>query len=336
VTPAVSVVMPFRDPGPHLGPALASILAQGERDFELLAIDDGSTDGSRARLARAADRDRRIRLLDNRGRGLVAALNLGLARARAPLVARMDADDVMAPERLAAQRAFLRAHPECDLVACRVRGLADGGPGPGWRRYLAWQNACLTHADLRDEAYWESPLAHPSVMFRRQRVLALGGYRAGDFPEDYELWLRMLSAGCRLAKLPQVLLDWRDHPRRASRCDPRYRREAFDALRATHLAADPRLHQGRPLVVWGAGPRTRRRARRLLAHGLALHAWVDVAPRRIGRWLAGVPVLSPDQALGIRGAFMLGYVTRHGAREAIAARFHAAGLARGRDYLMVG
>lgn len=237
-------------------------------------------------------RDSRLRLLSQPPRGLVAALNHGLREARAPLVARMDADDLMHPERLARQLIHLQQHPEVDLVSCRVRVFPAQEIQAGFAEYIRWQNACVTPEDIAHEIYVESPFAHPSVMFRREVVQALGNYRHGEFPEDYDLWLRMAQAGCVMAKLPQLLLEWRDSENRLSRLDPRCSRAAFDRLRAKYLSRDPRL-AGRPLAYWGAGRKTRARSSLLVEQGFEPQAWVDVDPRKIGNRLDGVPVVAP-------------------------------------------
>lgn len=333
--PAVSIVMPVRDAAATLDEALASIAAQDFPDYELIAVLDGGHDASRALLYRAARADRRIRVLDSPQRGIVGALNAGLLAARAPLVARMDADDRMHPQRLARQVAALREDPALDLVAARVRAFPEAQLQAGMREYLCWQNACLTPADIARDLYVESPFAHPSVMYRRAVVLGLGGYRHGLFPEDYELWLRMAAAGRRMRKLPEVLVDWRDGPARTSRRDPRCSREAFDRLRAHYLARDPRL-AGRELAYWGAGRRTRRRARHLIALGLAPAAWIDIDPRKIGNRVAGAWVRPRAWLAREPRPFVLCYVARHGAREVVARDLDALGYRCGSDYLMVG
>lgn len=334
--PAVSIVMPFHNAAATLPACLASIGRQSMGDFELLAIDDGSDDGSAELVAAAARADRRIRLIRAGRVGLVAALNQGLVEARAPLVARMDADDLMHPARLALQRAELEARPALALVASRVALFPHRLVRAGYAEYVRWQNRLLTPAQIANEIYVEAPFAHPSVMFRRDLVVGLGGYHDGPFPEDYELWLRMHAAGLPMARLPRVLLAWRESPGRTSRLDPRYDRERFDALRARFLATDPRLHQGRPLVYWGAGRSTRQRARLLIAQGFAPVAWIDIDPRKIGHTVWGAPVRPRGWLARAPRPFVLVYVTNHGARDLIAGWLSELGYAAGEDYLFVG
>jgi glycosyltransferase involved in cell wall biosynthesis len=334
--PAVSVVMPFRNAVATLPACLDSVRRQSLADFELIAIDDGSEDESATLVAACARRDRRIRLLRPGRLGLVGALNLGIDEAAAALIGRMDADDLMHPQRLQAQYEYLQREPEVALVATRVELFPAERIQAGYREYLRWQNGCLSAEDVAENIYVESPFAHPSVMLRREVLLRLGGYADGPFPEDYELWLRMHRAGYRMAKLPQVLLYWRDGETRASRVDPRYSREAFDRLRAGHLARDPRLCGERAPAIWGAGRRTRQRARFLIEAGINPCAWIDIDPRKIGNRVWGIPVHAPDWLDRPTRPFVLVYVATHGARELIAERLAGLGYRPGADYLAVG
>lgn len=337
---AVSVVIPLRNGGRWLAQCLRSVCAQSFREFEVVVVDDHSSDDGAAQARQWAREDPRIRVLRNPGRGLVAALNHGIGVARGELIARMDADDRMHPRRLAMQVAAFAADPALALVASRVRAFPASALTDGMREYLRWQDACDTPAAIARAIYVESPFAHPSVTFRRRVVADLGGYRDGGFPEDYDLWLRLARAGQRMAKLPAALLDWRQHAGSLSRTDPRYARDAFDALRAHYLRDDPRLAGDRPVVVWGAGRRTRRRARRLRAAGVAFAAFVDIDPRKVGNVVEGLPVHPPRWLAcvppGGRRAFVLVYVASHGARGRIAEALAEMGFADGEDYLQVG
>lgn len=335
--PLISVLLPFYNAAATLSATLDSIQAQTFRDFELIAVDDGSGDDSaRMVAARAAD-DARIRLLQPGRQGVVGAMNSALAAARAPLAARMDADDLMAPERLAAQYDLICARPELAAVGTQVRLFPEALIQGGFNEYIRWQNGCISSADIADEIYVELPIAHPSLLFRRDVVTALGGYRQGPFPEDYELLLRLHHAGHAMAKVEQVLLHWRESPGRLTRTDPRYSREAFDRLRTDYLARDPRLRDGRPLAICGAGRRTRKRSQLLLQEGFQPIAWIDIDPRKIGNRVQGAPVHPPQWLADLEEKpFVLSYVTNHGARDTIAAQLNAMGYRRGRDYLMVG
>jgi glycosyltransferase involved in cell wall biosynthesis len=335
--PLVSIVLPCRNVAPMLPACIASIRQQTLAGYEVVAIDDGSTDATGAILVDWAARDKRVRLLTTGGAGLVPALNQGLAAARAPLIARMDGDDVMHPQRLEFQVAYLKQHPELALVAAQAVLFPVRSVRAGYREYLRWQNRVLSSTDVAAAIYSEAPFVHPTVLFRRDVVGRLGGYAEGLFPEDYELWLRMHRAGLLMAKVPRILLGWREHAERTSRRDLRYAREAFDQLRARYLGDDPRLRQGRELVYWGAGRPTRQRAWRLIEQGFPPAAWIDIDPRKIGQEIWGARVERPEWLAARRPRpFVLVYVTNHGAREMVDPLLAAWGYRAGEDYLWVG
>ncbi len=331
--------MPVRNAGAHLVACLDSIAAQSCRDYELLAIDDGSSDDSATIVANRAREDPRIHLSRLPPLGIVPALNFGLNQARACLIARMDADDLMHERRLELQLECFRSQPELVLVASQVSGIPDSQVDRGMREYLRWQNSVTSTQDIADQRYIESPLCHPSVTFKREPVLAAGGYREGEFPEDYELWLRLLALELPMYKLAEELVHWRQSDFSLSKTDPRYQRSAFDQLRAQYLAQDPRLASSRPLVIWGAGRRTRQRCRWLMEGGFEPSAWIDIDPKKIGQSINGVRVYEPRWLLRNESTarpFVLVYVNNHGARDIIASDLTEMGYACGTDFLMVG
>lgn len=310
----ISVIVPFRNAAETLDSALHGLLADPDPRVEVLAIDDGSTDGGAQRVRTWAARDRRVVLLDNAGRGLVRALNFGLAHAKGALIARMDADDECVPDRLQKQAAYLASHPHIAVLGCLTEAVADAGEiGPGLQHYVAWQNGLLSADDHRRELFVESPLCHPSVMLRRSALDAADGYREHKGPEDYDLWLRLDALGYRFAKLPEVLLRWVHRPGRATFSDPRYSLAQFRAAKAPFLAARvTEQAPGKRLAIWGAGPTGRRLMRDLEGHGLVADLFVDIDPVKIGRSargakIASVNVLDPQEhvvvaAVGARGA----------------------------------
>ena len=335
--PAVSVLLPFRNAAATIGDCIDSILSQTLADFEIIAVNDFSADQSVAILQQCADP--RIRIINNDHQGLVPALNKGLACCHAPLVARMDADDIMHPGRLEMQYCFMRRHHDVVLVATQARKFPEASVRSGYREYMRWQNSVVGSEDVNNQIYIESPFAHPSVMFRRDSIITAGGYRYGSFPEDYELWLRLFHHGYRMEKLPQVLLDWRESEQRLSRVSASYSREAFDFIRAEYLSKDRRIYN-KPLAFWGAGRKTRQRAKRLINKGFAPAVWIDIDPRKIGNRIHGVDVVEPAwlelAAANGNKPFVLNYVTNHGARDITRNYLERIGYAIGRDYLEVG
>jgi glycosyltransferase involved in cell wall biosynthesis len=331
----VSVLLPVRDAAGTIDEALGSVLAQTDPDFEVVAVDDGSTDGTSERLAAHAARDPRVRVLRRDGPGdLIAALEVGRRAARAPLVLRMDADDVALPTRLARSRALLDEDPRLAVVSCLVESFPADEVREGRRRYDTWLNALVAHEDMARERFVESPVAHPSVLFRADAVEAVGGYRDPRGPEDYDLWMRLFAAGHRFAKVPEVLLRWREGPARASRRDARYGGDGFARVRALALAE---LLAGRPAAIVGAGTAGRRLARYLLEAGARVTCFLEVDPKKVGRTPHGVPVLAHEEGLREVGdALVISAVNAWGARERVRDLLLAAGLAEGTGFVLAG
>lgn len=331
--PAVSVLLPVRDAGQHLIPCLRSLSRQSFADFEVVAVDDGSQDDSPRILASWAAGDPRFRVLRQPPRGLVETLNTGLEACRAPLVARLDADDVAAHRRLERQVVVMQ-DPETDVVSCWVRHIPRRDVAAGLRHYERWLNRLQRHDDIVRERFIESPIAHPSAMVRRQRLAEVGGYRDVGWPEDYDLWLRLAEAGARFVKVPEYLHFWRDHERRLTRTDERYATARFLDCKAHFLARGPLAD--RRVLLWGAGPTGRRLGRGLRAAGVTIDAWLDIDPVKIGRTRQGRPILDAERVGTLwrdpSRPVVVTAVARRGARELIRDRLRNHGLEEGRDF----
>ncbi|MCA9755448.1 MAG: glycosyltransferase [Candidatus Eisenbacteria bacterium] len=330
--PTVSVLLPVRNAASTLPRALDSLLAQTFSDFECVVVDDGSDDGTPDVLSAYVRRDDRIRTRRIEPSGIVAALDLAARSARGTLLARQDADDVSLPERFDAQVEFLRRRPEIGLVATQVAHvgtpLTDGG-----KRYLDWVRSCREPEEIANGLWIESPLPHPTVLMRRVLFERVGGYRDQGWPEDYDLWLRMLRAGTLFGKVDRDLYEWTDAPERASRTQPQYAPDRFLACRAHHLAG---FLGERDTIVWGAGRDGRRFARAFLSEGGRVSSFLDIDPRKIGRKAYGRPIEEAQEGLAKRGSRMiLVAVGAKGARELIRAALGEASCAEGRDYVCV-
>ena len=311
--PKISILMPVRNEERYLQATLDSLFRQTCTDWELIAVDDGSSDGTASILAEAARTDKRVQIIRREGGGLVAALNIGLEACRAPLLARLDGDDICHPRRFERQAAFLDAQPEIGLVASAFRHFPRTGLKQGMVDYESWQNGLTDHALVIRDLLVESPFVHPSIMTRRSIMADLGGYQDNGWPEDYDLWLRMAMRGVQFARLPQTLLFWRDHPQRATRTMNEYAAHAFRACKCHHLLLGF-LNGITDVVIAGAGQEARAWQRLLAEAGVTVSTWLDVDPRKIGRVLHHAPVISPDE-LQLNGRKMIVAIGVRGARE---------------------
>jgi glycosyltransferase involved in cell wall biosynthesis len=325
--------MPVRNAAETLPAAMDGILAQSWREWELIAVDDGSVDATPEMLASLACGDSRVRVISTPPQGIVAALQTGCAAAAGDWIARMDGDDRMHPERLAAQLQYARNHPDVGVVSSLV---GYGGKTAGYAAHVDWINGLCTPEEISLRRFVEAPVAHPSVMFRRELLDRHGGYRDGRFPEDYELWLRWMEAGVRFGKVPQVLLEWNDPPGRLSRSDPRYAVERFYQVKCGYLArwllsnVDPT----RKPWLWGAGRITRRRFDALERAGARFEGFIDVDPKKANRHRDGRRVVMADELPARDAAFIIVGVGCRGAREKIAAHLMEHDWVEGRDYLL--
>jgi len=331
VSPVVSILLPAFDAEPTLAACLESIRRQREARWECVVVDDGSRDGTAACARRFAVRDPRFRVLGTPHRGLVAALNAGLAECRSAVVARMDADDLMHRDRLAAQLAALAADPRLDAVGCHVRVFPRAGLSEGLRAYERWLNAITSPRQLRDECFVECPVAHPTLMVRSPALRALG-YRDAGWPEDYDLVLRLLAAGRTLGVVPRRLLAWRDRPGRRWRADPRYGLDRFTACKAAFLARGFLAGTER-YVLWGYGATGRALRRALLAHGKRPSHVLEVHPGRIGRTIHGALVISIDELQRHPRGPIVASVAGAEARRQIRAALRGIGFREMEDYV---
>jgi glycosyltransferase involved in cell wall biosynthesis len=329
--PGVSILLPFRNAADTLDAAIASMADQTCTDWELLLINNASTDESPAIAQRWALRDPRIRLLREPTIGIAHALNTGIAQAQGRYIARMDADDLSHPERLAKQVAFLDAHPEIGVLGTRTSFASTMEESRGMQAYVQWQNALLTPHDHFVKRFVDAPLAHPTVMFRRELVEQHGGYGTGPLPEDHELWLRWMDAGVRFAKLPEELLTWNDHAGRLSRTHANYSVDAFFSTKVKWLAKWlKRSLNDRPLVVAGTSRMCRDRVALLEAEGIPVHAFTDVKARNVPGH-AFIPHLELPPAGEV---FVVSFISQRGAGDRIAEFLVGRGLVEGRDFLL--
>ena len=320
----MSVLVPVRDGEAYLDEALRSLAAQTHEHIEVIVVDDGSRDASGDIAREWAGRDPRFRVVRQEPAGFVAASRRACAEARGGYVAAMGADDVARPRRI-----------EVQLAAVEDEGLDACGGGvayfpdvtDGLRRYERWLNSLTTVERARRDLFVECPIGHPTLFARAGAI----SYRAVDWPEDYDLVLRLWAAGGRFRNVEDVVLDWRDHPSRLARTDARYSLEAFARCKADYL----RRHvlRGRPAVVWGSGPVGKLHARMLTEAGVEVSAFVDVDERKIGKRIYGIPVHAHED--GPRDGVVLGAVAGEAARARLRELAREQGRREGDDFVAV-
>lgn len=332
--PTLSVLLPVRNGESFLREALSSLIEQSFPAFEILAVDDGSTDATGEVLRAVAREEPRLRVFTQEAKGIVAALELGRSRARGRYLARMDADDIAHPDRFQRQMELIASDSRIAAVGSGVTYFPRTQVRDGALRYECWINSLTSHDSMVRDLFVECPLPHPTLLLRADFLDLVGGYRENGWPEDYDLILRLWEGGGRFGKVPESLLHWREGASRLSRTHPAYSEEAFRRCKVHYLLRS-HLVGDRGVVIWGAGPVGKAFARELLAQGGRLRAFVDPAPKKGGQEVHGVRVTAPEDAWQFREEFHLAAVAQPGVREEIREALRGLGLRELEDFLAV-
>lgn len=333
-SPPLSVLIPVRNGEDVIGHALRSIGRQTYTDFEVLVVDDGSTDRTGELLHSMSKEDSRIRLFRREPQGIVSALEFARSQAGGRYLARMDADDGAYSRRFELQMELMASDPGLALCGAGVAYFPRENIKDGALRYESWINNLVSHEALVRDLFVECPIPHPTFLMRADLLDLVGGYRDAGWPEDYDLMLRLWEGGGRFGKVPQVLLRWRDGSERLSRTHPAYSPEAFRRCKI-HFLLRTHLRRRPGVVVWGAGPVGKAFSRELRAQGGTLLAFVDKDPRKLGQEIHGVRVLRSAEALRIPQAFSVAAVGKVGIRDEIRGTLKEAGKVESRDFVVV-
>ncbi|MFA9388367.1 MAG: glycosyltransferase family 2 protein [Prolixibacteraceae bacterium] len=329
--PKVSVVLPFYNAKQTLEKAVRSILNQTFHDFELILVNNNSTDESNRISLLMASEDGRIQVLQEPRQGVTFAANTGNVAAKGQYIARMDADDFSHPARLEKQVELLDANPEIGVTSCLVQHIGHQANTNGLYKFVEWTNSIQQADEIALNCFIEAPIINPTVLFRRELLDLHGGYIHGDFPEDYEMWLRWINNGVKIQKVPEVLFDWHDSDSRLTRTDERYSTEAFYRTKTEHLAKWL-LENNHPYIwVWGAGRITRQRAKLLQEKGIWIEGYIDVKERK----LLDACCIAYENFNWDAPAFFLSYVANWGARDEIRNYLIAKGKIEGEDFILI-
>jgi glycosyltransferase involved in cell wall biosynthesis len=284
--PLLSLLMPFKDTAAFLPECLESICLQDYDNWELIAVDDHSADHSRSLVLQWAEKDPRIRMVPNEGRGIIPALRTAFSHSKGQLISRMDSDDRMAVGRLKAMSDQLLKHGRGHLALGLVRYFSHRGISDGYARYEAWLNGLTREGRNYSEIYKECVIPSPCWMVFREDLEASGAFQPDRYPEDYDLCFRFYASGLRCLPSTQILHFWRDYDHRTSRTSEHYAQNYFLDIKLHYflkLDRDP----SRPLVVWGAGYKGKTIAKTLKARGHPFR-WLCDNPRKIGKKIYGV------------------------------------------------
>jgi glycosyltransferase involved in cell wall biosynthesis len=331
--PKISVILPFFNAQDSLQQAIESIAKQSLPDFECLLVNNNSTDKSIEIATKVVETDNRFKLLHEKRQGVSYASNLGSKHAKGMFIARMDADDIAFPERLKLQHDFLIKSPDYGVVTGHVDFGGDKQTAAGLYRYTEWVNSLKSHQKIALRRFVESPVINPSAMWRKSVEDTLGGYLHGDFPEDYDMWLRWIDAGVKIGKIPETVLRWNDSSNRLTRTDERYSTTAFYQTKAKYLAKYLQsINPHHPKVyVWGASRIMRNRAAILTQQGVEIVAYIDISKKRKIK----EKVLFYEAIPLPKNAFILVFVPQTNLKEQILDYLQSKGYVEGVNFLFV-
>jgi glycosyltransferase involved in cell wall biosynthesis len=288
----VSIVMPVKNAGPYLEECLFSITKQSYTDWELLAVEDWSEDSSERILKDFSVRDSRIRVFKNKGKGIIPALQLAYSNSIGQWITRMDADDLMPPDKLETMILQLK-HAGLSHVAIGLVQYfsSDKLLGLGYKNYQDWLNSLSKQGANFQEIYKECVIPSPCWMMHKQDFEKIGAFNFLEYPEDYDLCFKMYAHGVSVLPSHKILHLWRDHVNRSSRTLKEYADNRFLDIKLKYfLALD---YKSGTLILWGAGKKGKYLAKKLMNKGINF-IWITNNPKKIGKSIYGVGILGED------------------------------------------
>ena len=288
--PLISILIPFKDTAKFLPECLNSVVNQSYTHWELLIIDDHSTDNSFDIVNRYAENDKRIKLLKNTGKGIIDALKLALKKSTGTYITRMDSDDIMMSNKLDIMVNQLLKHGKQHIAIGLVRYFSETGIGDGYARYEAWLNRLSETGNNFSEIYKECVIPSPCWMIHKDDLMACDAFNANRYPEDYDLAFRFYKQHYICIPSNDILHHWRDYNTRASRTDANYSENHFIDLKL-HYFLELNYDSSRPLTVWGAGHKGKTIAKRLKEKGIPF-IWICDNPKKIGKHIYNIELFN--------------------------------------------
>lgn len=286
----ISILMPVRNAVPYLSDCLHSILQQEDKNWELIAVNDHSEDASLEVLQHLATQDSRIRVLENNGHGIIAALRTAYSQAKAPLIHRMDADDIMPKTKLSTLKSLWEPGA---VVTGKVKYFSDDWlVGLGFQNYEAWLNQLMEEDAHWRDIYMECPIPSPAWLISAEDLDSVGAFDSDLIPEDYDFAFRLYRHGLKLVSSQEVVHLWRDSQQRTSRMNPEYFPMAYYPLKVHHFLRIDRDDQ-KELYLWGAGKKGKRVAQLLLESGTNFQ-WITDNPKKQGIDIYGKTLQAVD------------------------------------------
>ncbi|MDG1334382.1 MAG: glycosyltransferase family A protein [Crocinitomicaceae bacterium] len=274
----ISILLPFRNAARWIQETVQSIQEQSYADWELIAVDDFSTDSSNSILEELAKKDARIQIHSNTEKGIIPALQVGLSKANGEFLTRMDADDIMPEDRLQIMVDRLKSLPAKSIVTGKVKHFSNKPVSDGYLNYDAWLNKRVEKEDYFDHMYRECVVASPNWLARTDDIKNSAIFEKLEYPEDYDMTFHWMQNGFTIQGVNETTLLWREHPHRTSKNSDIYNQKALFQLKLNWFC---KLHNTDSLAVLGAGTKGKITAEFLSKRNIDF-GWYDLEWKKYG------------------------------------------------------
>jgi glycosyltransferase involved in cell wall biosynthesis len=328
--PLISILTPFKNTARFLPECLNSILGQSYDAWELLMVDDHSSDLSYEMVKAYAQKDSRIQLYKNSGRGIIEALRLAFLKSKGDYITRMDSDDIMHPEKLQHMHNDLQSHGKRHVALGLVNYFSDEGISDGYSRYETWLNALTEQGLNYSEIYKECVIPSPCWMVHREDLIMCEGFNPNRYPEDYDLTFRFYKYGLKCIPSHHVLHYWRDYKTRTSRIHEHYAQNYFLDIKL-HYFLELDYDTSRVLTLWGAGTKGKTIAKQLSDKSIPF-VWICDNPKKVGKHIYGHELFNFEQLKQLNHPQSIVTVANEEAQIEIRTYFESQNMKPMRDY----
>lgn len=329
-SPLISILTPFKNTAQYLPECIDSILDQSYKNWELLAVDDHSTDNSYSIFEEYARKDERIKVFKNNGNGIIEALRLAFENSNGEMITRMDSDDIMNPSKLKTLNELLLENGKGYVAVGKVRYFSEVGISDGYDRYEKWLNRLTKLGKNYTEIYKECVIPSPNFMVYKEDLIKCGDFQPNLYPEDYDLTFRFYKYDLKCIACNELTHYWRDYDTRTSRTHEHYSNNYFLDIKIRYfLELD--FIPSRPLTVWGAGTKGKTIANHLVKESVPFH-WICDNPKKIGQQIYNQELLNIDYLTQLNKPQSIVTVANEQAQEEIKVYMDQQGMQSMKDY----
>lgn len=290
----ISILIPFKNTQAFIANCISSIQKQTYTNWELIMINDASTDNSYEIVNAFAEEDSRILLLQNSGSGIIDALQVAFKHSKGYFITRMDSDDLMQPNKLDVLASNLSSHGKQHVAIGLVNYFSENGVSDGYKKYETWLNGLTKTGANYSEIYKECVIPSPCWMLHKDDLIACDAFNPNRYPEDYDLAFRFYKHKYKCIPCHDVLHNWRDYSYRTSRTHEHYAQNYFLDIKL-HYFLEIDYNPKKTLVVWGAGQKGKKIAQTFIKKNIPFQ-WICDNPKKIGKHIYD-KILKPFQHL---------------------------------------